>query len=283
MFSTYDSQSPPPQTRPIANSDMPHKTDPSGTPEVQPASSRPLLTIADRVATILLRRPREHNRIDPDDLPVLIDHLDQIAADPQAQVVVFRGSGSRTFSSGYTVEAILSRLEERTFEKFLNRLEHLERPTLVVIQGGIYGGATDLALCCDLRIGVHSSRMFMPAARFGLHYYADGLRRYVSRLGQTAARKLLLTGCTIEAREMLRIGFLTDVVAPTELESTVARYVEQLLGCDPGAIAAMKCSLNQLAAADPVVLDDIQARFLESLRSEALQQRLANAAAARGR
>jgi len=250
-------------------------------PEPAPTASTPLLTIADRVATILLRRPKEHNRLDPDDLPILIDQLDQVAADSAAEVLVFRGSGSRTFSSGYTVEAILSRLEERTFEKFLNRLENLERPSIVAIQGGIYGGATDLALCCDLRIGVHSSRMFMPAARFGLHYYADGLRRYVSRLGPTAARKLLLTGCTIEAREMLRIGFLTDVVAPTALEATVTRYVEQLLACDKGAIAAMKRSLNQLATVDPGVLDDIQERFLASLRSDALQQRLASAAAAR--
>ena len=252
-------------------------------PEPAPTASTPLLTIADRVATILLRRPKEHNRLDPDDLPILIDQLDQVAADSAAEVLVFRGSGSRTFSSGYTVEAILSRLEERTFEKFLNRLENLERPSIVAIQGGIYGGATDLALCCDLRIGVHSSRMFMPAARFGLHYYADGLRRYVSRLGPTAARKLLLTGCTIEAREMLRIGFLTDVVAPTDLEATVARYVEQLLACDKGAVAAMKRSLNQLATVDPGVLDDIQERFLASLRSDALQHRLANTAAARRR
>ncbi len=256
---------------------------PTVNPELEPTSATPLLTIAGRVATILLRRPKEHNRLDPDDLPILIDHLDKVAADPAAEVLVFRGSGSRTFSSGYTVEAILSRLEERTFEKFLNRLENLERPSIVVIQGGIYGGATDLALCCDLRIGVHGSRMFMPAARFGLHYYADGLRRYVSRLGPTAARKLLLTGCTIEAREMLRIGFLTDVVAPTDLDNTVSRYVDQLLACDSGAIAAMKCSLNQLGAVDPAVMVEIQERFLASLRSEALQQRLAPANAARRR
>lgn len=248
------------------------------TAESSRTPTTPLLTIADRVATILLRRPKEHNRLDPEDLPILIDQLDQVAADPAAEVLVLRGSGSRTFSSGYTVQAILSRLEERTFEKFLNRLENLERPTIVVIQGGIYGGATDLALCCDLRIGVTSSRMFMPAARFGLHYYADGLRRYVSRLGPTAARKLLLTGCTIEAREMLRIGFLTDVVAPTALEAAVARYVEQLLGCDRGAIAAMKRSLNQLGQVDPAILDAIQERFLASLRSDALQQRLSGAA-----
>lgn len=243
----------------------------------------PLLTIADRTATILLRRPQQHNRIDPDDLPVLLDHLARVEASADVDVLIFRGSGSRTFSSGYTIEAIRSRLEERTFEKFLNRLENLARPTIAVIHGGVYGGATDLALCCDLRIGVTGSRMFMPAARFGLHYYADGLRRYASRLGPTAARKLMLTGCTIEAPEMLRIGFLTDLVELQDLEATVARYVAHLLAGDRGAIAAMKQSLNQLAQVDSAILDSLHARFLASLQSEALEQRLADAVSARRR
>jgi enoyl-CoA hydratase/carnithine racemase len=247
-------------------------------PNTEPSPSMPLLTIVDRTATILLRRPQQHNRIDPDDLPVLIDHLVRVEDGDDVDVLVFRGSGSRTFSSGYTIEAIRSRLEERTFERFLNRLENLARPTIAAIQGGVYGGATDLALCCDLRIGVSSSRMFMPAARFGLHYYADGLRRYVSRLGPTAARKLMLTGCTIDAEEMLRIGFLTDLVEPAELEATVARYVAHLRAGDRDAIAAMKQSLNRLAQVDSAILDSLHARFLASLQSETLKQRLTDAA-----
>ena len=239
------------------------------------------MTVENRTATILFRRPEQHNRIDPDDLPILIDYLAALEGDAAADVLVFRGSGSRTFSSGYTIEAIQSRLEERTFEKFLNRLESLALPTIVAIQGGIYGGATDLALCCDLRIGVTSSRMFMPAARFGLHYYPDGLRRYVSRLGATAARKLMLTGCTIDAREMLRIGFLTDLVAPARLDATVARYVQQLLGCERGAVAAMKQSLNQLSQVESGILDSMERRFLASLQSDALKERLAAATAPR--
>ena len=250
-------------------------------PEIDPGASLPLLTILRRTATILLRRPQQHNRIDPDDLPVLIDHLAAVEGSADVDVLVFRGSGSRTFSSGYTIEAIRSRLEERTFEKFLNRLENFPRPTIAAIQGGVYGGATDLALCCDLRIGVSGSRMFMPAARFGLHYYADGLRRYVSRLGPTAARKLMLTGCTIEADEMLRIGFLTDLVDPAELDSTVDRYVSHLSAGDRGAIAAMKQSLNQLAQVDSDILDSLHGRFLASLQSDALQRRLAEALSTR--
>ena len=81
-----------------------------------------------------------------------------------------------------------------------------------MLDGGVYGGATDLALCCDWRIGVSGTRMFMPAARFGLHYYPGGLRRYVRALGAAQAKRIFLTGQTLRAQEMLRIGFLTELV-----------------------------------------------------------------------
>ena len=72
----------------------------------------------------------------------------------------------------------------------LDRLERFPLPTVCAMNGSVYGGATDLALCCDLRIGVRGSRMLMPASRFGLHYYPGGLRRYVGTLGLAAAKKL---------------------------------------------------------------------------------------------
>ena len=67
-------------------------------------------------------------------------------------------------------------------------------PTICALNGGVYGGSTDMALSCDFRIGVEGITMFMPAARLGLHYYAGGMRRYVARLGLGAAKKLFLTG-----------------------------------------------------------------------------------------
>ncbi len=48
---------------------------------------------------IRLNRPREHNRIDPSDLPVLKDHLDTVAKTPGVRALVFTGTGDKTFSS----------------------------------------------------------------------------------------------------------------------------------------------------------------------------------------
>lgn len=238
-----------------------------------PPDSPPLLQTRGACARITLNRPSQHNRIDPDDVAVLHAHLDTIEADPALRVLVFDGRGPRTFSSGYTLQAIRATMTGRQFEGLLDRIEALPIPTVAAIHGGVYGGATDLALCCDLRVGVTTSRMFMPAAKFGLHYYPGGMRRYVERLGLTAATRLFLTAETLQADEMLRIGFLTQCVAPEALEAAVEGLVERLAANEPHAMAAMKRSLAELARPG-AAMGPIEARYLASLGSEALAQRL---------
>jgi enoyl-CoA hydratase/carnithine racemase len=245
-----------------------------------PADTAPLLERDGPCATIRLNRPTQHNRIDPTDIAIIQQNLDVIESDSTLRVVVFAGNGPKTFSSGYTLQAIREKLDERTFEALLDRIERLPLPTVAAIHGGVYGGATDLALCCDLRLGVTTSRMFMPAARFGLHYYPGGMRRYVERLGLTAATRLFLTAATIDSDEMLRIGFLTERVAPEVLPIRLAEVVAELAANEPGAMAAMKRSLAELGAAH-AALEPIERRYLESLASPALRDRLSQRLAGR--
>ena len=224
-------------------------------------------------ATITLRRPAEHNRIDPDDIGVVMEHLDAVERQPGVALLVLTGSGTKTFCSGYTIEAIQSRLDYR-FESMLDRIESLPMPTLCALNGSVYGGGTDLALCCDFRIGVHGSRMFMPAARFGLHYYVGGLRRFVDRLGPVQTKKIFMTAKAIEAAEMLRIGYLTELVARGVLEQTVAAYETAIAECEPGVVRSMKRHIDGLARGTWTERQGREA-YETSLRSKELADRLA--------
>ena len=207
----------------------------------------PSLTVEGGVATVRFERPTEHNRIDPDDIPILRAHVERAAVDASVRAVIFTGAGTRTFSSGFTIDAILDKLD-RSFEALLDAIEALPMPTIAVINGGAYGGATDLALCCDIRIGLPGTRMFMPAARFGLHYYPGGLRRYVAALGSSEAKRIFLTGQTLAAPALLRIGFLTDLVPRRDLQRTVAGYIAAIRACEPTVQRSMKRQLNAIAA-----------------------------------
>jgi enoyl-CoA hydratase len=90
--------------------------------------------------------------------------------------------------------------------------------------------------------------MFMPAARLGLHYYKSGIGRYVTRLGVNNAKKLFLTAQKIDAKELLRIGYLTQVVLSLEeLDEEVEKLATILAGNAPVAMRGMKRTINEFA------------------------------------
>ena len=250
------------QTAPLAG-----RTLPAGAPLVEPSGEFLFIT---------LNRPEQHNRLDPADIDALQGVLDGINRDLSAgggpRAVVLQGSGSPTFCSGFTIGAIGNALDDR-FERMLDTLESLPVPTIAAIQGGVYGGGTDLALCCDVRLGVATSRMFMPAARFAIHYYPGGLRRYVSNLGLAASKKLFLTGLEIDAAEMLRIGFLTEVVEPAQLGDRVTTYLEAIGRTDGDVVASMKHHLRSFAEAR-ADLEAAAHAARESVKSEESRRRI---------
>src|SRR5436189_2921950 len=194
-------------------------------PDAAEASS-PVLDISGARATIRLNRPKHLTRLQAEDLGAMLALFDRIEADPAIRVLVLTGTG-RAFSAGYDLNSVADRAtsarEEQSagsaFEVVVNRLEDLGVPTICRLNGGVYGGSTDLALACDFRIGVDTAEMFMPAARLGLHYYSSGIRRYVSRLGVDNATMLFLTAQKIAAPAMLRIGYHTAMVAKEAMDA----------------------------------------------------------------
>jgi enoyl-CoA hydratase len=241
-------------------------------------ASPPVLELNGARATIRLNRPKHLNRLQADDLDVLLDLFGRIEADAAVRVVVLTGTG-RAFSAGYDLNSVAERavsaVEQLSagsaFEMMVNRLEDLGVPTICRLNGGVYGGSTDLALACDFRIGVDTCEMFMPAARLGLHYYKSGIARYVTRLGVDNAKRLFLTAERIGAAEMLRIGYLTAVVPAQALDEEVDRLATLLAGNAPAAMRGMKRTINEFARGK---LDEAAAdrRHRESMRGEEVKE-----------
>lgn len=205
----------------------------------------PELTIEGPIATITLRRPAQANRIEPDDLAALADHIAAVNLLPEILVLRLQ-AGGKYFCSGYNIGQIGSD-RKVDFEAVVNALEDARPATIALLHGSVYGGATDIALACDFRLGVTGIDMFMPAARLGLHFYPRGLERYVSRLGLDVAKRLFLTAERIGAEEMKSVGFLTHLVAPDALTQTGDTLAATLAGMAPLAMLGMKKHLNRIA------------------------------------
>jgi len=210
--------------------------------------SEPILTVSDGLAVVRLNRPREHNRLEPTDLAALQEIFTRVDADQSIRDLVLTGTG-KSFSSGFHLGALADRLAGNGGESGdRDAFEPLRVPTIAALNGSVYGGATDLALACDFRIGVEGMQLLMPAARLGIVYYASGIRRYVTRLGVAAAKKLFMTAQPIDASEMLRIGYLDEIVAPEDLMTRAEALAATLAANAPLAVAGLKRAINEAAA-----------------------------------
>lgn len=229
----------------------------------------------DGVAVITLRRPAHLNRLHREDLLALRAHVQTLSDEPRARVLVLTGEG-RAFCAGFHLGQLgdAPDADPQLFERTVDALEALRLPTVARLNGGVYGGATDLALACDFRVGVQGMALRMPAAHLGLHYYPSGLRRYVSRLGLAAAKRLFLLAETVSDAELLSLGYLDALVAPESLDTEVRRLTDALAAGAPLAVQGMKQSLDEIARGD-IDLPRLRAREAACAASDDLREGLA--------
>jgi len=228
----------------------------------------PQLTVQGPVATVRLCKPDYANRLNPQDLDALRQHIDAVNRDEGVLVLRFVAQG-KYFCSGYDIGALGADDAPSSlyFGQTMDLIEAARPVTIAAIQGGAYGGGTDLCLACDFRIGTSGANMFMPACKLGLHFYPGGMARYVSRLGLDQAKRLFLTGEKIDAAQMLRIGMLTELVEPERLGVRLDELTQTLTSMAPLALLGVKRYLN-LIARGQVCVADIEQAVLRSERSQ---------------
>jgi enoyl-CoA hydratase/carnithine racemase len=243
-----------------------------------PEPGAPLLTIQGGTAILTLNRPQHLNRLHRSDLLVLQQHLAALAARPELHAVVITATG-RAFCAGYHIgELDVTPPGElagpQLFAQTVDLIERLPLPTICLLNGSVYGGATDLALACDFRLGVAGLELRMPAARLGLHYYPSGLVRYASRLGLGAAKRLFLLAEAVPDEELLRLGYLDELAPAEDMPAVLQRYLDALAAGAPLALRGMKQALNEFARQD-WSLPAVQAREAACAASADLQEGLA--------
>lgn len=173
-------------------------------------------TVESNVATVVLCNPHRYNAMTLAMWAALADTLDDLEVRSDVRVLVLRGAGERAFVSGADISEFDTRRGgadavaeyDRAVHRAQTTLQRFARPTVAAVSGICYGGGLGLALACDLRYAATASRFRMPAARLGLGYGLDGLRRMVDVVGQAAAAELFYTARVFDTAEAVRIGLV---------------------------------------------------------------------------
>jgi enoyl-CoA hydratase/carnithine racemase len=175
--------------------------------------------------------------------------IEACAQDPAVRCVVARGAGDH-FSAGDDLFATAA-ADAAEWERIVAAFQRLTVatlrapvPVLAAIDGVCIGGALEFAASCDLRVCTNRARFGTPEVRIGLTATNAGTLLLPEVLGETAARRLLMTGELVDAAWVQANGFVSDVVTPHELDARVAAVAGAFDDTSRTAVAATKALLN---------------------------------------
>ena len=189
------------------------------------------------------------------DLPAV---LADFADDAAVRAVIVSGRGGKAFCAGADISQFeknrasedASAIYNAAVKEASDALAEFAKPTIAKIEGFCIGGGVGIAMCCDLRIANDLASFGVPAAKLGLGYRADGLKRLVDVVGPSFAKEIFFTARQFTAAEGLSMGLVNRVVARNVLDAYVDDYVARIAENAPLTIFAAKTVIDELGKSD---------------------------------
>src|SRR5689334_19832025 len=121
-------------------------------------------------------------------------------------------------------------------------LFHSHKPTIAQIHGAAVAGGSDIALCCDLVVMADDARIGYPPARV---WGCPTTAMWVYRIGAERAKRMLLTGDTIDGTTAAQWGLAVESVPAESLDDAVERLADRIAGVPTNQLVMQKLMINQ--------------------------------------
>lgn len=207
------------------------------------------------VIRVTLNRPAVHNAFNEGMIGELTDAFADLGKQDGVRVIVLAGNGA-SFSAGADLnwmkraaeqDEYANREDALSMARMFDTLNTCPKPTVALVQGAALGGGVGLVACCDVVITQPETMFGLTEVRLGL-IPAVISPFVIAKVGQSAARRYMLTGERFTAVEAQRIGLVHEVSSALEAEG--AKVVEALLAGGPEAIADAKDLIGDITKMD---------------------------------
>ena len=222
------------------------------------ANGRLLVARQEAVARITFNKPERMNAMSLDMWQGLTDALDELRGDDQVRVVILCGAGDKAFVSGADISEFESRRSSEDSVRKYNRISEaadralydFPKPTIAEIKGYCIGGGMGLAIGCDIRICADDARLGITAAKLGLGYGYDGVRKLVSLAGPEVASQILYSARLFPADAAQRMGLVSEVVPRGDLARTVTDLASRIATNAPKTVRTAKAAIRAVLQPD---------------------------------
>lgn len=210
------------------------------------------------VTTVFFNKP-PMNTLDKDLYPELHAVCEEVDADESVRAVVFASKIPGVFVAGADIKEMTTYVFEEswidnrisTVHRALNRVEDIQKPTVVAIDGHALGGGCEFSLCVDFRFMSRGKPLIgLPEISIGIIPGGGGTQRLPRIVGYGRATEIILAGGKMHADEAEHIGLITRACDEGTTLSEAQAYGEKLAAQAPIAARMAKAALHQSIGLD---------------------------------
>lgn len=207
-----------------------------------------------QVQTIRLNRPDKRNALNAGLVTALKESLSAAEEAENVRVVVLTGNGS-AFSAGADLASLQALRESspldneedsRHLAELFRQIYQHPKPVIAQVNGHAIGGGCGLAAVCDFSFVAEDAKLGFSEVRIG--FVPAIVMVFVRRkLGEAAARDLLLRGRLVTAAQASEVGLVSRAVPTGRLDEEVRDLARELATeTSESAVALTKRMLAQL-------------------------------------
>ncbi len=185
----------------------------------------------------------------------MLDELEgmvrRVSESRETRAVILTGAGDKAFCAGADLKERTTMSEDQV-RAFLDQLRRTFRSIelsdcifVAAINGVAFGGGTELALACDLRVAAPVAELGLTEVRIGIIPGGGGTQRLSRLIGPGRAKDLILTGRRLNAAEAFSFGVVNRLAPEGRLVETAYSLAEAIVENAPVAVSTAKHAIDE--------------------------------------
>ncbi len=171
---------------------------------------------SDNVGIIILNRPEKRNALNPELVSAFKSKLEELKTKTNLRSLIITGEG-KSFCAGADLEylnnlrnfsSVENEKDSESLAELFLQLYNFPKPTIAAVNGAAIGGGCGLASACDFIVADNShSKFAYTEVKIGFVPAIVSIF-LIKKIGEGAAKKMLLTGDIFDGQNALKIGFV---------------------------------------------------------------------------
>lgn len=216
-----------------------------------------------------------------EELQGLTEELD---ADSDLSVIVFKSADPDFFIAHFDVELILSfptdgsaerSLDANPFHILCDRFRTMDKITIAQVEGRVGGGGNEIISNMDMRFGVMGkTRINQMEVPLGILPGGTGTQNLPRIIGRGRAMEIIVSGEDIDAETAEHWGYLNRIYEADEIDDKVAALAAKIASYPVEAVRLGKQSVDNAAGAPETGLIDEAWYFQKLIRTDVARKNM---------